>query len=159
MPSSSLACTTCGHIEAGFRCLDCYGAHWWCQPCLIACHAQHPFHCPQQWKETSFENVSLCDLGYVFTLGHSSSGHLCPKDGNLFGDHHMTVIHVNGVFEHCIRFCHCPGASPEHEQLFATGYFLPPLINQKQHLLWMFWIIMGLMPWNAKLLHRAFSRN
>ena len=35
----------------------------------------------------------------------------------------MTVIHVNGVFEHCIRFCHCSGASPEQEQLFCHWLF------------------------------------
>jgi hypothetical protein len=123
MPPINLACSSCGHIEAGFRCLDCYGSHWWCQSCLIARHAEHPFHRPQQWKETSFENVSLCDLGYIFVLGHSSSGRSCPDDDNLFGDRHMTVIHVNGVFEHCIRFCRCLGASSEHEQLFCHRLF------------------------------------
>ena len=81
MPSTSLTCSICGHIEPGFRCLDCYGSHWWCKSCLI-------------------ENVSLCDLGYVFTLGHSSPGHSCLKDDNLFGDWCMTLIHVNGVALH-----------------------------------------------------------
>jgi CxC2 like cysteine cluster associated with KDZ transposases len=123
MPPTNLACSSCGHIEAGFRCLDCYGSHWWCRSCLIARHAQHPFHRPQQWKDNSFEHVSLCDLGYIFILGHSGSGHSCPEDDNLFGDRHMTVVHVNGVFEHCIRFCRCPGASFEHEQLFCHRLF------------------------------------
>ena len=123
MPLTDLTCSSCGHIKAGFCCLDCYGSHWWCQSCLVSCHAQHPFHHPQQWKEGSFENVSLCDLGYVFALGHSRSGGSCPKDDNLFGDRHMTVIHVNGVFEHCIRFCHCPNVTLEHEQLFCHQLF------------------------------------
>ena len=100
---------------------------------------------PQQWKDWSFENVSLCDLGYVFILGHSSSGHSCPEDDNLFGDWWMILIKVNGAFEHCIRFCCCHGASSEHKHFSATNYFLPPLTNQKQHLHLMFWIIMGLM--------------
>jgi hypothetical protein len=123
MPPASLTCSICGHIEPGFRCLDCYGSHWWCRSCLIDCHAHHPFHRPQQWKDGCFENVSLCDLGYVFILGHSSSGHSCPEDENLFGDRRMTLIHVNGVFEHCIRFCRCHGASSEHEQLFCHRLF------------------------------------
>jgi CxC2 like cysteine cluster associated with KDZ transposases len=118
MPPTDLACSSCGYVKAGFCCFDCYGSHWWCQSCLISCHAQHLFHRPQQWKEGSFENVPLCDLGYVFILGHSSSGGSCPEDDNLFGNGHMTVIHVNGVFKHCIRFCCCPGATLEHEQLF-----------------------------------------
>ena len=122
-PPTNLTCSTCGHIEAGFHCLDCYGSHWWCQSCLISCHVHHPFHCPQQWKDISFENVSLCNLGYIFVLGHSSSGRSCPDDDNLFGDCHMTVIHMNGMFEHCIRFCRCPGASSEHEQLFCNWLF------------------------------------
>ena len=123
MPPTNLTCSACGHIEAGFRCLDCYGSYWWCQSCLIKAHNQHPFHRPQQWKNGSFENVSLCDLGYVFILGHSSSGHGCPEDDNLFGDRCMTLIHVNGIFEHCIRFCRCQGASADHEQLFHHRLF------------------------------------
>ena len=118
LPPSSSTCTRCGEVEAQFRCLDCYGPHWWCQACLIEGHYQLPFHRPQQWKEGCFERVSLCDLGYVFALGHSSSGLRCPDDENLFGDRRMTLIHVNGVFEHCVRFCRCEGAIAEHEQLF-----------------------------------------
>ena len=123
MPSSELVCATCGNLEAQLRCLDCYGPHWWCQSCLIKCHTQHPFHRPQRWKNGSFENVALCDLGYVFILGHSGSGRYCLDDGNLFGDRRMMVIHVNGVFELCIRFCRCPSASAEHEQLFCHRLF------------------------------------
>jgi CxC2 like cysteine cluster associated with KDZ transposases len=123
MPPTNLTCSSCAYVEAGFHCLDCYGSHLWCQSCLILCHAQHPFHCPQQWKEGSFENVPLCDLGYVLVLGHSSSGGLCPEDDNLFGDCCMMVIHVNGVFKHCIRFCRCPSATSEHEQLFCYWLF------------------------------------
>jgi CxC2 like cysteine cluster associated with KDZ transposases len=131
MPLTNLACSSFSCIKAGFCCLDCYELHWWCQSCLILHHAQHPFHHSQQWKEGSFENVSLCDLGYVFILGHSSSGHLCPDNDNLFEDCRMTVIHVNGVFDHCIRFCHCPGAASEHEQLFCHWLF-PSTFNQPE---------------------------
>ena len=67
--------------------------------------------------------LKMCDMGYVFILGHSSSGGSCPEDGNLFGDHHLVVIHVNGVFKHCIRFCRCPGVTSEHEQLFCHQLF------------------------------------
>jgi CxC2 like cysteine cluster associated with KDZ transposases len=62
-------------------------------------------------------------LGFVFTLGHSSSGRSCPDDGNLFGDRRMVLIHVNGVFEHCVRFCHCQGADSDHMQLFSHRLF------------------------------------
>jgi hypothetical protein len=41
----------------------------------------------------------------------------------MFGDREMTLIHVNGVFQHCVRFCRCQGAIPEHEQLFTHRLF------------------------------------
>jgi hypothetical protein len=88
----------------------------------MKCHTQHPFHRPQQWKDGSFENISLCDLGAVFALGHSSSDGCCG-DGDLFGDRRMTVVHVNGVFDVCIRFCRCRGAFLDHEQLFRHRLF------------------------------------
>lgn len=56
-------------------------------------------------------------------LGHSASGLGCPEDDNTFGDRQMTLIHVNGVFVHCVRFCRCQGAIPEHEQLFGHRLF------------------------------------
>ena len=123
MPPSDLSCSACSKSDARFRCLDCFGPHWFCQRCLIKTHSMLPFHRPQQWKEGSFENVSLCDLGYVFILGHFSEGRRCPEEDNLFGDRRMTVIHVNGVFEHCFRFCRCKGAISEHEQLFNHRLF------------------------------------
>ena len=57
-----------------------------------------------------------------FTLGHSSSGRRCP-DNDVFGDRRMTIIHVNGIFEHCVRFCKCLGANSEHIQLFDHRLF------------------------------------
>ena len=35
----------------------------------------------------------------------------------------MTLIHVNGLFNHSVRFCRCQGAIPEHEQLFQHRLF------------------------------------
>ena len=131
LPPSNITCSTCGNPEGHFRCSDCYGSHWWCQSCLIKCHTHHPFHRPQHWKDGSFENVALSDLGYVFILGHSGSGRCCPDDGNLFGDRRMTVIHVNGAFELCVRFCRCHGASEEHEQLFCHRLF-PSTFDQPE---------------------------
>lgn len=123
LPPASTACTSCGDDSAQYRCLDCYGPHWWCQPCLIKLHTHHPFHRPQQLKDGSFENAPLCDLGYVFPLGHSSSIGSCPEYGDMIGDRKITIVHVNGVFEHYVRFCKCNGASPEHEQLFRNRLF------------------------------------
>jgi len=131
LPPTDLTCTACREVEAEFRCMDCYGPHWWCRSCLIKGHSQHPFHRPQQWKEGSFEKVSLVDLGYVFVLGNSSPGHRCADDDNPFGDRVMTLIHVNGVFQHCVRFCRCQGVLPEHEQLFTNRLF-PSSFNRPE---------------------------
>ena len=35
----------------------------------------------------------------------------------------MTLVHVNGVFEHYVKFCKCSDASSEHEQLFIYRLF------------------------------------
>lgn len=35
----------------------------------------------------------------------------------------MTIVHVNGLFEHCVRFCKCHGANPQHIQLFDHRLF------------------------------------
>jgi hypothetical protein len=123
IPPPILSCVSCGKSEAKFRCLDCYGPHWWCQSCLLDSHAWQPFHRPQIWKDGSLENISLSDLGYVFSLGHSGSGPSCPDSGNLFGDRQMTMVHVNGIFDVCVRFCRCQGAISEHEQLFKQRLF------------------------------------
>jgi CxC2 like cysteine cluster associated with KDZ transposases len=123
MLPTDLSCSTCGSLDARFRCFDCYGQHWWCQECLINCHSHHPFHRPQEWKAGSFENVTLCDLGYVFNLGHSGTGRSCSEGDDVFGDRRMTIIHVNGIFEHCVRFCKCHGANSEHLQLFDHSLF------------------------------------
>lgn len=41
----------------------------------------------------------------------------------MFGDRRMILIHVNGIFEHCVRFCRCKSAISEHEQLFGHRLF------------------------------------
>jgi len=123
IPPTNLSCTACGRVDASFRCLDCFGSHWWCKSCLVQQHTWHPFHRPQQWKDGSFEIVSLSKLGYVISLGHSTSGPSCVNDEISFGDRKMVLVHVNGIFEHCVRFCKCHGASPEHEQLFVNRLF------------------------------------
>ena len=62
-------------------------------------------------------------MGYVFKLGHCVLGAECPEDDGIFGDRQMTIIHVNGVFKHCMRFCKCQGANLEHIQLFDHRLF------------------------------------
>jgi hypothetical protein len=62
-------------------------------------------------------------LGYVFKLGHSGTGRFCPENDNFLADRQMTVVHVNGVFEHCVRFCKCQNAKPQHIQLFDHRLF------------------------------------
>jgi hypothetical protein len=66
LPPTDVTCSACGQVEGHFRCLDCYGPHWWCQACLIKGHRHHPFHRPQQWTEGSFEKCVIVGLGLRF---------------------------------------------------------------------------------------------
>ena len=43
----------------------------------------------------------------------------------------MTLVHVNGVFEHYVKFCKCSDASSEHKQLFIHKLF-PSTFDQPQ---------------------------
>lgn len=131
LPPSDLSCHSCNEELGKYRCLDCYGTHWWCRACLLKSHQNHPFHRPQEFKDDSFENISLSDLGYVLVLGHSSSLGCCPEVDDIFADRRMVLVHVNGVFEHCIRFCKCEGALPDHEQLFVHRLF-PSTFNRPE---------------------------
>lgn len=89
--------------------------------------SQKPLHAAPPSSSTVdrriIQNVPLWDLGYVFILGHSSEGRSFPEEANLFGDRRMTFIHVNGVFDDCVRFCRCNGAISEYEQLFNHRLF------------------------------------
>ena len=123
LPLTNLSCVTCRDPKPRFRCSNCYGPHWWWQSCLVKYKCSEPFHQTQSWKDGSLENISLSELGYVFVLGHSTSGSSHQEDRNLFGDRRITVIHVNGVFDICVHFCQCQGARPEHEQLFSHQLF------------------------------------
>jgi hypothetical protein len=122
-PPDNLTCSSCRQVAGQYRCMDCYGKHWWCRPCLLKSHSHNPFHRPQQLKDGSFEKVSLSDLGYVFVLGCSSPQRSCSEEDGFSGDRLITLVHVNGVFEHCIRFCKCLDASSEHQQLFSHRLF------------------------------------
>lgn len=156
----NLSCSVRGNEDACYRCLHCYGPHWWCQSCLIKSHIHPPFHRPQCWKDGSFENVHLSDLGYVFVLGHSSSeGDCCPEEDNLFGDRRMTFVHVNGVFDHCVHFCRCPGALSDYNSFSPIACFPPLSTDLKPHLRWIFLTTTQLILWNAKRRHRASSRS
>lgn len=37
-------CITCGAPEGRFRCQSCFGQGHWCRNCIVACHANNPFH-------------------------------------------------------------------------------------------------------------------
>ena len=124
VPPTNLTCSGC-HLEAAqYCCLDCYGCHFWCCLCLLKSHAHHPFHFPQQLKDGSFEYIPLSDLGYILVLSHSSSVISCSEDSDLFGDRQMTLVHVNGVFEHYIKFCRCSDLHQSMNGFLFTGYFL-----------------------------------
>ena len=141
---------TCSDPTADFRCSDCFGPHWWCQPCLLKSHTWQPFHRPQHWKDGYFEKVSLYDLGGVLNLGHSCLGGCGSQDGNSFGDRTMAVIHLNGVFMIYLSDSVVVWEQPLTTSSFLeTVYFPLHLTDQKPLSLSSSWIIMLSTLWTS----------
>ena len=74
-------------------------------------------------EEWVLQGYFSLQFGLCFKLGHCVLDAECCEDDGIFGDRQMTIIHVNGVFKHCVRFCKCQGANLEHIQLFDHRLF------------------------------------
>jgi hypothetical protein len=131
------------------RCSDCFGNVVWCKECAVQSHQNLPFHRIQVWDGKCFLKSSLLQIGFILHLGHG--GNPCPcipselddwkdeevDEGDLNGEVDMqedvsspsykqvtmVIPHSSGVFHHCVQFCHCPGSSEHHIQLFTHGLF------------------------------------
>ncbi|KAF9218140.1 hypothetical protein BS17DRAFT_686703, partial [Gyrodon lividus] len=58
------------------RCKTCVGYHGWCKTCTVKVHKYLPFHQLEVWEGVCYNDISLCELGFVWFLGHG--GKPCP---------------------------------------------------------------------------------
>ncbi|KIJ15242.1 hypothetical protein PAXINDRAFT_57201, partial [Paxillus involutus ATCC 200175] len=71
-----MSCEVCSISQGIIRCKTCVGHHGWCKPCAVKMHKYLPFHRLEAWKGFCYEDTSLCELGFVWFLGHG--GEPCP---------------------------------------------------------------------------------
>ncbi|KAL1740120.1 hypothetical protein HDZ31DRAFT_24570, partial [Schizophyllum fasciatum] len=112
-------CQGCDCPAPRFRCRDdCMGRWLFCRSCILQHHAHTPLH----WIEQYFQRMSLKDLGLRVVLNHPPGEHCLLKAP---ADRDFTVIHVNGVHNVAVDFCHCPqGQHLEHrQQLMRNGWW------------------------------------
>lgn len=110
----------CHHEAALYRCMDCLFPVS-CGRCIVASHATNPFHHIQKWNGFFFGKTTLSELGQVVGLGHD--GGLCPNRLLESKGRVTTVVHVNGIHQVRIEFCHCHKAPAEPEQLAKASLF------------------------------------
>ena len=111
----------CQGDAALYCCIDCSFSPILCGACIIASHASDPFHRMQKWNGLCFHRISLLDLGQTVQLGHH--GAPCPNRLPGSTGRSTTVVHINGIHQVRIEYCHCIPVLPEAEQLAKSSLF------------------------------------
>uniref|UniRef100_D8PLA4 CxC2-like cysteine cluster KDZ transposase-associated domain-containing protein n=1 Tax=Schizophyllum commune (strain H4-8 / FGSC 9210) TaxID=578458 RepID=D8PLA4_SCHCM len=118
-------CRECDDPTPRFRCRDECMGHWlFCQPCILRRHAYTPLHWIEEWlpSQQFFARTTLKDLGLRVMLNHPPGEHCLLKAA---ADKDFVVIHLNGIHNVAVDFCHCPqGRHVEHrQQLMRNGWW------------------------------------
>ncbi|KAJ7021502.1 hypothetical protein C8F04DRAFT_1273623 [Mycena alexandri] len=103
----------CGQ-PAYLHCNDC-GPRDFCQQCLVAAHAAHPFHDVRAWSESLsyYTHTTFYHLGLRLQLGHS--GEPCPTPRL----ERREAVTLRGIKTVAIDFCACPDGPSEYDQIKA----------------------------------------
>lgn len=129
-------CQRCNasNYDSWYRCLDCFGSHLLCPPCMKSVHFPYgdPFHRIERLfvtsnKEHWFLRAALSDpeIGGALYCGHG--GTPCPFH-NLQQSSIVRVLDANGIFKYRIFHCSCPSQTypegmPLHLQFFHMALF------------------------------------
>jgi hypothetical protein len=101
--------------------MDCLFPPILCGSCIKDSHATNPLHRIQKWNGFYFDRATFTELGQIIGLGHR--GTLCPNRLPESKGRATTVVHINGIHQVRIEFCHCANAPAEHEQLAKAALF------------------------------------
>ncbi|KAJ7178242.1 hypothetical protein C8R46DRAFT_824002, partial [Mycena filopes] len=111
------------------RCLDCYGADFLCDVCIVSAHQQNPLHQIMRWHDGVFSKVNLKTLGLRIFLGHGP-GLRCPDPQR---ESHFIIVDCDQSHDVAIEFCGCKAPSPTNtrarqllaRRLYPTSYERP----------------------------------
>ena len=112
---------TCAKEAAIYRCIDCSLPHVLCRTCVTESHSSDPFHRIRKWNGSFFDRVSLFELGQTIRLGHR--GKACPNRLPGSTGRATKVVHITGIHEIRVEYCHCIHALSEPEQLARSSLF------------------------------------
>ncbi|KAJ7733908.1 hypothetical protein B0H16DRAFT_1327784 [Mycena metata] len=103
-----LLCPRCNEGEADHRCAHCFsGGELLCRDCIVAAHAQLPFHRIEYWTGNMFERKTLKQLGLRIQLGHwSGATRACAVPVAAIADD-FVVVDVHGVHDVALDYCGC----------------------------------------------------
>ncbi|KAJ6476812.1 hypothetical protein C8R45DRAFT_833720, partial [Mycena sanguinolenta] len=116
-----VTCCLCGAGDADHRCRDCLGGgELMCRTCVVDGHRRLPFHPIEHWTGSTFERLSLKDLGLRIQLGHwHDINRVCPVSQHAFGDD-FVIIDIHGVHQVALDYCGCgQGGHPTRQLLRA----------------------------------------
>lgn len=126
----------CNNMVSLYHCMDYLFPPILCSSCIKDSHATSLFHRTEKWNGFYFDQATFTELGQIIGLGHY--GTLCPNRLPDSKGRVTMVVHINGIHQVCIEFCHCVNAPAEHEQLVKASLFLQQLKGRRQHLCFMF---------------------
>ena len=98
---------------------------------MLDTHCNLPYHWVEEWIQPDpnvdkwcFKKRDLCELGFVFHLGHA--GRTCDQVSSSSGArdiHSLVITHVNGIHMVHLEYCECswPRCVPDEDQLVLAS--------------------------------------
>ncbi|KAL0572308.1 hypothetical protein V5O48_009654 [Marasmius crinis-equi] len=123
------SCTDCkGLSEDGkelearaplFRCRYCAMGDLVCAECCVRRHWDIPWHFVEKWDGVRFRKTELAEIGLKFQLNHFRG--VCTSSKRAY--RRLLVLHTNGIHRVNLRFCDCPKAIPQFQQLLRRRLY------------------------------------
>ncbi|KAI0686909.1 hypothetical protein C8T65DRAFT_590685 [Cerioporus squamosus] len=169
VPSSNVANTTpsvndpkspwrcaCGKAAA-YRCVECDCSAPRCRTCICDAHRNAWFHYIEAWMGQYFKRYDLISLGFIIYLGHR--GQRCPHLSDQTDPSNIVVVHINGVHNCRIQYCHCPDYADHVSQLLRARVW-PHTVESPQSAFTVALLRMWHQLWlNAKMSSLHFMRS
>ncbi|KAJ7034873.1 hypothetical protein C8F04DRAFT_1259547 [Mycena alexandri] len=111
-------CTADGCLNPGAhsKCLDCVGANYICDTCMLRTHRHVPLHQISRWENGSFSRVNLRSIGMRIPLGHSD----CAARST---EQHFIIVDTDKPHNVAIAFCDCGVGGTRAAQLVAARLY------------------------------------